>query len=105
MQTFKSMQDLKQLSAKDPAYAVVRERISALPGYVILIEEDDTTKLIDLPELKGRLEDMSWDGVSKEYGFYHCVYLTNNEFALEFIIPDADWLPVDLRQSLDAHAV
>ena len=101
MLIFKTMQDLKQLSGNDPVYSVIRERISALPGYVILIEEEDTT--IELPELKGRLEELSWDGVSMEHGHYHAVYLTNNEFALEFIIQDAEWLPTEIRNNLDNH--
>ncbi|MDX2493923.1 MAG: hypothetical protein QNK27_03060 [Desulfuromusa sp.] len=101
---FKSMQNLKQLSPIDPAYAVVRERISVLPGYIILIEKKDIQKPFDLPELKGCLEDFHWDGVSKEYGYFHAVYLTNNEFALEFIISDRPWLPADLRKHLNAHS-
>lgn len=103
MLIFKTMQDLRQLSAIDPAYSVVRERMSALPGYVILIEEGDTT--IELPELKGRLEAIGWDGVSMVHGYFHAVYLTNNEFALEFIIPDAEWLPAEIRDNLERHLV
>jgi hypothetical protein len=102
---FKNTYDLKQLHPCDPAYSVVRERISALPGYTILIEQEDIQMPIDLPELKGSLEKLSWDGVMKENGYYHCVYLTNNEFALEFIIPDKPWLPPELRQSLEANTV
>lgn len=103
MLIFKTIQDLKQLHPTDPAYSVVRERISVLPGYIILIEEDDIHKPIDLPELKGHLKDFSWEGAWREYGYFHAVYLTNNEFALEFIFPDSYWLPYDLRASLEAH--
>lgn len=105
MLIFKSMHDLKQVHAADPVHSIVRERISALPGYVILIEKRDTKKMIDLPELKGRLENLSWEGVSKQDGYFHAVYLTNNEFALEFIIPDADWLPAEIKATLDAHSI
>ena len=52
---FKSMRDLKQIHASYPVYSIVRERISALPGYVILIEEEDIHKPIDWPELKESL--------------------------------------------------
>ena len=102
---FKTIHDLEKLNTTHQFYRAVREHISDLPGYIVLIEEKDIHQIIDLPELKCRLEDISWEGVSKSAGYYHAVYLTNNEFALEFIIPDADWLPAELRKSLEAHAV
>ena len=103
MKTFKTLKDLQQLHPIDPAYSVIRERISALPGYVVLIEEEDIIRPINLPELKGHLKDFHWDGVSREYGYFHAVYLTNNEFALEFIIPDAPWLDADIKANLERH--
>lgn len=110
MLTFKSMHDLDQLDPTNPAYAVGRKHCLTIVnpedrGYLVLIQEGDTEKALDLPELKRRLVDLSWEGVIKEGGFYYAVYLTNNEFALEFLIPDADWIKGELRESLEAHAV
>lgn len=104
MLIFKNTYDLQQLNHKHPFNQFIREQLSKtghLDGYLILIEKGNTT--IDLPELKARIEDIQWEGVCKLAGFYHAVYLTNNEFALEFIIPDADWLAPELKQSLEAH--
>ena len=56
-------------------------------GYLILVEEGDTEKPLALPELKCPWADILWEGVSRLDGFYSAVYLTNNEFALEFLIP------------------
>lgn len=110
MLTFKSMRDLNKLPPSDPAYTVVRKHCLSIAnpedrGYLILIQEGDTDRVLDLPELPRRLVDLSWEGVIKEDGFYYAVYLTNNEFALEFLIPDADWIKGDLRETLEAHAV
>ena len=102
---FKTIHDLENLNTTSPFYGDIRKHISDLPGYIVLIEEEDIHQIIDLPELKCRLEGISWEGVSKSSGYYHAVYLTNNEFALEFIIPDADWLTPELRQSLETHRV
>lgn len=110
MLTFKSMHDLDQLAPTDPAYVVVRKHCQTIVnpedrGYLVLIQKEDAEGVLDLPELKRRLVDLSWEGVIKEDGFYYAVYLTNNEFALEFLIPDADWIKGELRESLKAHAV
>ena len=105
MKTFKTLQDLQQLSKTDSAYRVIKiglKRTGHLEGYFVLIEEGDTT--IDLPELQGDIRALSFDGVFKVAGYYHAVYLTTNEFGLEFIIPDRKWLSAELRKHLDAHS-
>ena len=104
MKTFKTKKDLQQLSKTDPAYKDISQysqRTGHLEGYYVLIEEGDTT--IDLPELQGDIRTLSFDGVFKVAGYYHAVYLTNNSFGLEFIIPDANWLSTELRKHLNAH--
>lgn len=75
---------------------------TSITGYTVLIEQGDT--LIDLPELKAPIASLCWDGVWKQDGHYHAVYLTNNEFAIEVIIPEAGWLDADLRASLESQA-
>ena len=107
---FKSVTDMNQLAPSDPAYTVIKKHFVRMAefypdgGYLILIEEGDTEKPLALPELQRRLKDILWEGVSRLDGFYYAVYLTNNEFALEFLLPDAEWLGGELRKSLEAHA-
>ena len=108
MLTFKTITDISKLPATDPAQAVIQNILADFPrdadrdGYIILVEPGDTE--INLPELKLPIADMQWEGVTKQDGHYHAVYLTNNEFALEFVVPDAEWLPADVRNNLEAHA-
>ena len=108
MLTFKTVTDLDQIRSTEPARVVIQDILADFPrdpdihGYIVLIEPGDTT--VDPPEVKGTMADMLWDGVWKQDGHYHAVYLTNNEFALEFVVPDAEWLPADVRNNLEAHA-
>ena len=110
MKIFKSVQDLKQLDPSDPALAVIMKHFVRMAefypdnGYLILVEESDTEKPLDLPEPKGPWANILWEGVSRLDGFYYAVYLTNNEFALEFLLPDAAWLSDELRESLEENA-
>ncbi len=83
----------------------ILEQPDGLEGYVVHVEEDDFKGPLDLPELKCAWKDILWEGVIKKGGFYHAVYLTNNEFALEFLIPDAEWLDADLRAKLEAALI
>lgn len=108
MLTLKSTSDLVKLTPDNPILAIIHNLIQQFPrnfdihGYIVLIEPGDFQ--IDLPELKAPIADISWDGVTKQDGHYLAVYLTNNEFALEFIIPDADWLDSDLKATLEDQA-
>ena len=111
MKIFKSVQDLNQLDPSNPALAVIKKHFVRMAefypdsGYLILVEEGDTEEPLDLPELKLPWADILWEGVSRLDGFYYAVYLTNNEFALEFRLPDADWLNADLREKLEEHLI
>ena len=62
---------------------------NGLDGYVVLVEETDLDRPLDLPELKGPWVDIINDceGVVRKDGLFHCVYLTNNEFAIELTLP------------------
>lgn len=89
MLIFRHPCDLRQLKPHTALYRHLRTRLNRAAeteGYVILIEENN--RHITLPELTADLETLSFDGVFLESGFYHAVYLTSNEFALEFLIPD-----------------
>ena len=102
MKTFKTKKDLRQWPKTDPAKKVISQysqRTGHLEGYYVLIEEGDTT--IDLPELQGDIRTLPFDGVFKVAGYWHAVYLTNNSFGLEFIIPDREWLQLTIKANLD----
>jgi len=104
MKTFKTRKDLKQLAKDTPLYRIIKQcfkRTGHLEGYFVLIEKGDS--LIDLPELQADINTLSFDGVFKVGKLYHAIYLTNNSFGLEFLIPNADWLNIDLKANLDAH--
>ena len=74
-----------------------------LHGYAVLIEALDVYREEILPELPCPLADVPWEGVTLEGGFYHAVVLTNNQFGLDFLIPDKPWLPGLIRKSLEDH--
>ena len=111
---FKDLNDLKRLSPGSRARFLLEgilDRLISihakssgydpeLHGYVVLIEALDVYREAILPELPCPLADVPWEGVTLEGGFYHAVVLTNNTFAIDFVIPDADWLPETLRTSL-----
>jgi hypothetical protein len=106
---FKSIADLAAMPDTHPLFAIVRShlaRISGLypcSGYLILVEEEDTKKELNLPELKCPWAEIRWEGVTQMGSCFYCVYLTNNEFGLEFLIPDTN-LPPEVRRSLLDHA-
>lgn len=106
MLTFKTITDLDKLPPDDPSRTVIKRILAEFPrdpathGYIVLIDPGDTH--ISLPELKAPMAGICWDGVTKQDRHFIAAYLTNNEHALEFIIPDADWLDADLRASLEA---
>ena len=108
MITFKTITDLSKLPRDDPARAVILDLLHQFPrdpesqGYIVLIQPGDTD--IDLPELKGTIADLCFDGVAKQDGYYLAVYLTSNEWALELAVPDADWLSADIRASLESQS-
>ena len=76
-----------------------------LDGYVVLVETEDLKKPLDLPELKGEWASIRWEGVTRRDGHFHAVYLTNNEFAIELLIPDEEWLPQELRLRINEHLI
>ena len=117
MKTFKSARDMDQLATDDPAYAPMKELVDLLivacttadrpydyanDGYLVLIEEGDEDRVLELPELQCRLLDVPWEGAGMWHGnFFNAIYLANNEFGISFLIPDAPWVRGELRALLD----
>jgi hypothetical protein len=119
---FKSISDLSKISRDDPAYPVIEDLAQKLlvttqsmarpydpeaDGWIVLIEKGDVDRpLTDIwGEDAYRLINTPWEGVSNQDGFYIAVFLANNDFGLVFVIPDADWLPDELRNVLDDNLV
>lgn len=116
MITLKASADLNKLDPRNPALPVVQELLLRLIdiysspghpyrpdkyGFIVLIEEGDVSKPLDLPELDCRLEEITWEGASMHGEFFHAVYLANNEFGISFLIPDAAWVSGKLRAVLE----
>ena len=113
MKTFKSISDLEQLR-NDPLYATVKSlflsTIADCPeyrpkddGYLVLIEPGDVDRVLDDLDVPYRLSEVPFEGVTVIDGCFLAVWLPNNQFGLDFLIPDADWLPVNARRHLEAH--
>ena len=102
---FRKMRDLQQLQQNDPTYSVIKaclQRTEHLDGYLVLVEGETE---INLPELKGHLKDISWEGVSMVDGYFYSVHLTNNEFALQFIFKDTHQLNDAIRHALKVQSI
>ena len=116
MITIKTHSDLTKVDPANPALPVLQELLLRLfaayaspvhayrpehHGYIVLIEEGDVGHALDLPELKRRLEEIPWEGAAMHGMYFHAVHLTNNEFGISFLIPDAPWVSGKLRAELE----
>jgi len=112
MKTFKSVHDLAQLRG-DTLHDTIKKVLTTVvadPSYVpeddgqlVLIEPGDVDRVLSDLDLPWRLSKVPFEGVTTIDDCFHAVYLPNNQFALSFLIPDADWLPEDVRRHLEAH--
>ena len=113
MKTFKSVSDLEQVR-NDPLYETIQSLflsiVADLPeyrpeddGYLVLIEPDDIDRVLDDLDVPYRLSEVPFEGVTMIDGCFLAVWLPNNQFGLDFLIPDADWLPCDVRRHLEGH--
>jgi hypothetical protein len=116
MITFKSTKDLNKLSPNDPAQPVIKKLIDQLIraytweghpyvaedyGYIILIEPEDTDRVLDEIWDDWTLLDIPWEGIMLRDGFFIAIFLANNEYGLVFVIPDADWVNGKLRKMIE----
>lgn len=123
MKFIRHRNDLQCISVENPTYPILDELCKRLidnysdynpdaDGWIILAESetnDFDRPLYEIwPEPAGAditlmgLEYL-WEGVSLEDGFYHAIYLANNQFGLYFLIPDCPELPDNVRASLENH--
>jgi hypothetical protein len=47
--------------------------------------------------------DIPWEVITLRDGFFNAVFLANNEFGIVFVIPDAEWVDVNLREVIEYH--
>jgi len=113
MKTFKSIPDLEQLR-NHPLHATIKSLVAPViseypeyrpedDGWLVLIEHGDVDRVLDDLDVPYRLSEVPFEGVTVVDGCFHAVYLANNEFGLDFLIPDADWLPGEVRRVLVDH--
>ena len=113
MLTFKSPEDLSKLPENHPAFPVVKEIISPYitdtsyrpqdDGYVALLERQDLNRVLSDLDMPWRLSEVPFESSTMIDGYFHAVYLPNNQFALSILVPDAEWLPCDVRRHLEAY--
>jgi hypothetical protein len=116
MITFKSTTDINKLSLDDPAYPTIKDLVENLIkaytseghpyiaedyGYIILIEPQDTDRVLDEIWDDWTLLDIPWEGIMLRDGFFIAIFLANNEYGLVFVIPDADWVKGKLREMIE----
>jgi hypothetical protein len=112
MKTFKTASDLEQLR-NSPLQDTVKEIISPYiddpdyrpqdDGYVALLEPADVDRVLSDLDMPWRLSEVPFEVVTVIDGCYLAVWLPNNRFGLDFLIPDKAWLPCDVRRHLEAH--
>ena len=113
MKTFKSITDVEQLR-RHPLHATVESLFQTIindcpeyrpedDGYLALIEPGDVDRVLDDLDMPYRLSEVPFEGVTVIDGCFLAVYLPNNQFGLDFLIQDEDWLPGNVRRHLEAH--
>ncbi|MBL1141446.1 MAG: hypothetical protein HND53_05370 [Proteobacteria bacterium] len=118
MRLFRSFSDLNFLSKSNPAYPVI---LSLMPniintgnpinndyfpskdGYLVLIEKTDCFEPLLEIGIQYKLNEIPFEGITKIDGFFHAVYVPNNQFTLSFLVPDEPWIPENLRKYLEDH--
>lgn len=118
--TFKSFECLSQLSPDDPARPIIRDLLNSYissaqdfdytyvpnhDGYVVLIEQEDTERELDLFSPPRKLEDVFWEGVHVCGDYFVAVFVPNNRFSLACVIENSESLPKGLRRVLCANLV
>ena len=117
MKTFKSIPDVDRLrshGAYAPLHATIKNLVSAIindypeyrpedDGYLVLIEPGDIDRVLDDLDMPYRLSEVPFEGVIMIDGPFLAVYLPNNQFGLDFLIPDEEWVTGEVRRHLEAH--
>jgi hypothetical protein len=111
MKTIKSISDVDRLR-KHPLHATVQSLVSTMiadcpdyhpedDGWLVLLEPGDLDRVLDDLDMPRRLSEVSFEVVTKVDGCFLAVWLPNNQFGLDFLVPDEAWLPCDVRRHLE----
>jgi hypothetical protein len=112
MKIFDSLSSLGQLNGDALIHIIRRELLPIVSppsyrpendGYLVLIEPADTLDSLTALDLPYWLHEIPFEGVTLDEGIFHAVYVPNNQFALSFLVPDADWLSAEVREHLEEH--
>ena len=84
----------------------IQKQLDGSEGYVVVVEEADLDRPLELPEVQGEWVDIinRCEGDVLKGGLFHCLYLTNNSFGREIKIPDAEAMNVGIRRALENAA-
>jgi hypothetical protein len=113
MKTFKSITDVDRLR-KHPIHATIKKLVSLIvadqpeyrpedDGWLIFLEPSDVDRVLDDLDIPRRLSEVPFEVVTKVDGCFLAVWLPNNQFGIDFLIPDEAWLSCDVRRHLEAH--
>jgi hypothetical protein len=113
MKAFKSLSDVEQFH-DHPLHATVQSLVSTIiadcpdyrpedDGWLVLLEPGDVDCVLDDLDMPWRLSEVPFEGVTVIDGCFLAVWLPNNQFGLDFLIPDAEWVTGDVRRVLEAH--
>jgi hypothetical protein len=113
MKTFKSSADVDRFH-KHPLHATVQSLVTTMiadqpeyvpedDGWLIFLEPGDVDRVLDDLDMPWRLSEVPFEVVTVIDGCFLAVWLPNNQFGLDFLIPDEAWLPCDVRRHLEAH--
>jgi hypothetical protein len=113
MKTFKSSADVDRFH-KHPLHATVQSLVTTVitdcpeyvpenDGWLIFLEPGDGDRVLDDLDMPRRLSEVPFEVVTMVDGCFLAVWLPNNQFGLDFLIPDEAWLPGDVRRHLEAH--
>jgi hypothetical protein len=110
MKIFSSLASLDQIRGS-PLGPMLREIVIRMlghfeynpedDGFVVLIEPGDVARVLTDLSLPYHLHEVPFEAVHMQEGHYCGIYLANNQFAITFLIPDADWVQGELRQHLE----
>ena len=116
MLEFKSPEDLSKLSPDDPAFAIVEDLVKCLitdyiaegyeyipadDGWIVVIEELDRDRVLTEIWSDWTLLNIPWEGITYRDGYFLALFLANNQFGIEFVIPDAPWVDGELRKMIE----
>ena len=113
MKTFKSISDVDRFR-NHPLHDTIKKLVSLIvadqtdyvpedDGWLVLLEPGDTTRVLDDLDMPHRLSEAPFERVTVIDGCFLAVWLPNNQFGLDFLIPDKAWLPCDVRRHLEDY--